>query len=383
LFHEQIAPLLANYCYDCHGHGMSEGGVAFDEIAGGQDALSRRELWFKALRLLRAKIMPPSDHERPPAEELAKWEGWIKTYVFECDPRDPDPGRVTVRRLNRIEYRNTIRDLLGVDYDTQQNFPPDDTGYGFDNIGDVLTMSPLLLEKYIAAAKEIVREAMPTTSKVVAEHELTGQQFRPEGAEKIDGRERGPLWLSYYEPAWVSAEYAAQDAGDYELVGEMQADETYVEGRFDYNRCRLVFKVDDEELWSQEFMRQGGKPFHFRIDQKWQPGPHRLTFELEPLTPDLEQVRSLTIRIKGVTVRGPNDEAHWIAPAQYRRFFPRDVPADAAGRREYARELLGNFATRAYRRHCRGDGRRAGFAPFFVPHGDARTGRRALLSFGG
>ncbi len=350
LFNERIEPVLAHYCYDCHGYGMSEGGVAFDEIVDGQDAVSRRALWFKALRLLRAKIMPPSDHQRPPAEELAKLEAWIKTFVFESDPRDPDPGRVTVRRLNRIEYRNTIRDLLGVDYDTQHNFPPDDTGYGFDNIGDVLTMSPLLLEKYIAAAKEIVLEAVPTMSKVVAEHHIAGQQFRPEGAENVDQRERGPLWLSYYEPAWVSAEYAAKHAGDYELVCDLQADERYVEGSFDYNRCRLVFKVDDQELWSQEFTRQGGKQFQFRIDQNWQPGPHRLTFELEPLTPDLEQVRSLTLRLKRVTVRGPKDEARWIAPARYRRFFPRDVPGDAAGRREYARELLGNFATRAYRR---------------------------------
>jgi Protein of unknown function (DUF1588)/Protein of unknown function (DUF1587)/Protein of unknown function (DUF1585)/Protein of unknown function (DUF1592)/Protein of unknown function (DUF1595) len=350
VFEEQIAPLLANYCYDCHGYGMSEGGVAFDEIADGQDAVSRRDLWFKALRLLRAKIMPPSDHERPPAEELARLETWIKTYVFESDPQNPDPGRVTVRRLNRVEYRNTIRDLLGVDYDTQQNFPPDDTGYGFDNIGDVLTISPLLLEKYIAAAKEIVHEAVPTTSKVVAEHRITGQEFRPEGAENVDGHERGPLWLSYYVPAWVSTEYAAEYAGNYEVVLDLQADETYVEGMFDYNRCRLLFKVDDKQVWSQEFSRQGGKQFQFRFDQNWQPGPHRLTFELEPLTPDLEKVRSLSLRIKRVTVRGPLDEAHWIEPADYRRFFPRDVPAGAKARREYARMLLGKFARRAYRR---------------------------------
>lgn len=350
LFTEQIAPVLENYCYDCHGYGMSEGDVAFDEIADGEDAISRCELWFKALHLLRAKIMPPSDHARPPAEDLAKLETWIKTYVFEIDPRDPDPGRVTVRRLNRVEYRNTIRDLLGVDYDTQRNFPADDTGYGFDNIGDVLTISPLLLEKYIAAAKDIVHEAVPMTSREVAEQDFTGQEFRPEGARNVNQRERGPLWLSYYVPAWVSTEYKAKHAGDYELVLDLQADEKYVEGMFDYNRCRLVFKVDDHEEWSKEFTRQGGKEFQFRINQNWQRGPHQLTFELQPLTPELEQVRSLSMRLKRVTVRGPLDEAHWIAPAEYRRFFPRAVPAGALARRQYARMLLGKFATRAYRR---------------------------------
>ena len=61
---------------------------------------------------------------------------------FQVDPQNPDPGRVTVRRLNRVEYRNTIRDLLGVDFDTDKEFPPDDAGHGFDNIGDVLTLPP-------------------------------------------------------------------------------------------------------------------------------------------------------------------------------------------------------------------------------------------------
>ena len=76
------------------------------------------------------------------------------------DRKDPDPGRVTVRRLNRVEYRNTIRDLIGVDYDTTSEFPPDDTGHGFDNIGDVLTLSPMLLEKYLNAANTIISMAV-------------------------------------------------------------------------------------------------------------------------------------------------------------------------------------------------------------------------------
>ena len=67
-----------------------------------------------------------------------------------------------MRRLNRVEYRNTVHDLLGVDYNTDHEFPPDDTGFGFDNIGDALTMSPMLMEKYVAAAQTIVGEAVPT-----------------------------------------------------------------------------------------------------------------------------------------------------------------------------------------------------------------------------
>src|SRR3954447_11184627 len=92
-------------------------------------------------------------------------ERWIKSGAFGLDPKNPDPGRVTVRRLNRIEYRNSIRDLLGVDFDTDKEFPPDDIGYGFDNIGDVLSFSPLLAEKYMSAATRIMPPAVPADSR--------------------------------------------------------------------------------------------------------------------------------------------------------------------------------------------------------------------------
>ena len=128
--------------------------------------------------------MPPAGKPQPSAEERRLLEDWIKYGAFGIDPTDPDPGRVTVRRLNRVEYRNTIRDLIGVDYDTTAEFPPDDTGHGFDNIGDVLTLSPLLLEKYLAAANAIIARAVPTVPKVVAERVIPGGSFRRDGGGK-------------------------------------------------------------------------------------------------------------------------------------------------------------------------------------------------------
>ena len=77
-----------------------------------------------------------------------------------CDCNHPDPGRVTIRRLNRAEYNNTIRDLTGVSFHPAADFPIDDAGYGFDNIGDVLTLSPMLMEKYVAAAGKVMDLAM-------------------------------------------------------------------------------------------------------------------------------------------------------------------------------------------------------------------------------
>jgi hypothetical protein len=110
--------------------------------------------------------MPPAGEERPTADERSRLFDWIKFDAFGVDPQLPDPGRTTLRRLNRVEYRNTIRDLLGIDYNTLDQFPPDDSGYGFDNVSDVLSVSPLLLEKYFQAAETIVALAVPASASL-------------------------------------------------------------------------------------------------------------------------------------------------------------------------------------------------------------------------
>src|SRR5213076_2168323 len=111
-----------------------------------------------------------------------------------------------VRRLNRVEYRNTIRYLMGIDFDTEKEFPPDDSGHGFDNIGDVLTLSPMLLEKYLTAAKTVVTKAVPAVSRVPAEKLIAGRSFSGGEASARSRTNRNPmaanaLTLSYYESA--------------------------------------------------------------------------------------------------------------------------------------------------------------------------------------
>ena len=171
-FQKDIQPILEDNCYDCHGEGKKKGDVAFDEL---KDPLQNRDLWYKVLKNVRTGLMPPAKKPRPSAEERATLEKWIKYAALGLDAEQPDPGRVTVRRLNRIEYRNTIRDLTGFDFKVEEELPPDDTGYGFDNIGDVLSISPLLLEKYMQAAEAIVTGAVPRVSRVVAEQAITGR----------------------------------------------------------------------------------------------------------------------------------------------------------------------------------------------------------------
>ena len=124
---------------------------------------------------------------------------WIKHDVFAIDPKTPIRAARTIRRLNRAEYRNTIRDLMGYDFKTEEEFPPDDSGYGFDNIADVLSVSPLLLEKYIQAAESIVTAAVPTISRLVPERTYRGIEFHA-----ADGGGNGDR-MSIYKKTKVSA----------------------------------------------------------------------------------------------------------------------------------------------------------------------------------
>src|SRR5881409_3412634 len=104
--------------------------------------------------------MPPEKKPQPTPEERELIAAWIQSEIFKCDCDHPDPGRVTIRRLNRAEYNNTIRDLVGIDFRPADDFPSDDVGYGFDNIGDVLSLPPVLMEKYLAAAETIATTAI-------------------------------------------------------------------------------------------------------------------------------------------------------------------------------------------------------------------------------
>ncbi len=343
-FKKNIQPVLQEFCYDCHGDGAKKGGVAFDELNPTNNFAGERDVWWRVLKNLRAGLMPPVKKSQPTRAQKELIQHWIKDDVFEVNPLNPDPGRVTLRRLNRVEYQNTIRDLLGVEFEAVKEFPADDTGHGFDNIGDVLTISPMLLEKYFVAAEHIISKTVPVVGGVAAEHVIRGWEFR-------DGTDReNPASLSYYKHGAVTNFFNAAKAGEYQLNVNLQVNEKYVDDVFDLNKCEFIFRADGRELLKKEFAWEGGKPYHFSYDQTWTAGNHQLVFELKPLTPGLAQGRTLSLQIVDVTVRGPLAKESQVKPENYARFFPKDVPADAAGRRQYARELLGEFSRRAFRR---------------------------------
>jgi len=157
-FQEAVFPFIQKNCVACHNDKLQSGGL---NLKAPGDVAAKREQWERVVEKLKRGEMPPNAFPRPAGEQIAAVTKWLDDEFARQDASlAPDPGRVTARRLNRYEYNATVRDLLAVDFRPADDFPTDDFGYGFDNIGDVLTLSPTLMEKYLAAARKVARLAI-------------------------------------------------------------------------------------------------------------------------------------------------------------------------------------------------------------------------------
>ncbi len=226
--HAEATPFFAEHCVVCHGDRLSTVNLNLQQLAAALDpqavasgsgrsgaaAGAQIEIWTRVLGKLNGGQMPPPGRPRPSDDAVASLTASIEAYLGNAGyRRTADPGRVTARRLNRFEYDNTVRSLLGVHGSPSDEFPIDDSGYGFDNIGDVLSVSPLLMEKYVAAAKRLSRiavfgEPLPDEPTLLARYmgkrshdagnDLTGADILPYSM-------RGALYGSHLFP-W-DAEY--------------------------------------------------------------------------------------------------------------------------------------------------------------------------------
>lgn len=186
-FAANVRPFLNAHCVGCHSGDEPEAGVAFEKYVESANIQQDYDLWEKVLRLIRDRQMPPPEEVRPTSEELVGIIGALQNELasFDCTTQQ-HPGRVTLRRLNKAEYNNTIRDLVGLDLDLAADFPSDDVGNGFDNIGDVLSLPPILLEKYLAAAETVAERVFDNEQarRRVLRHEAESDEQRVEVARK-------------------------------------------------------------------------------------------------------------------------------------------------------------------------------------------------------
>ncbi len=181
-FETIVKPFLSAHCVTCHGHETHKRELNFEAFTSVSALVDHRDRWEEVVRKLRDREMPPDEEPQPSEHQRQAVAAWLARELARIDRlTPPDPGRVTARRLNRAEYNNTVRDLLGVDTRPADEFPQDDSGYGFDNIADVLSLSPALMEKYMTAAERVARTALfgvppmtPTLTRLRSEGRRSG-----------------------------------------------------------------------------------------------------------------------------------------------------------------------------------------------------------------
>ncbi len=190
-FAKEGIPFLKQYCFGCHAGDEPSADLSLDAFEDNFSLIKNHDVWERVLEMLETNQMPPSDADQPSLEELESFIQHVDA-IFEDASRTakPDPGRITVRRLNRVEYRNSVRDLLGADFDPTENFPADDVGHGFDNIGDVLTMSPLLMERYLEAAEAIATRVIIVNPPKPSTNYINTKYLNPRHKDVPDGRFR-------------------------------------------------------------------------------------------------------------------------------------------------------------------------------------------------
>ena len=214
VYEETVAPFLKQHCSACHNSQAQTAGVSLD-YADEAAALEHPYVWEDVKRMIARGSMPPAGLPRPDAAGVEAVIAWVDASLERAKANwEPEPGRVTARRLNRTEYNNTIRDIFGVDLRPADEFPVDDSGYGFDNIGDVLTVSPALMEKYLVAAGKVARAVVVTdrTPPAPAVRRFTAP--RGEGEVKTIG---GEGEIAYSPEGRLAVTYRFPATGEYEL----------------------------------------------------------------------------------------------------------------------------------------------------------------------
>lgn len=183
-FTNQIRPILEKSCGDCHWGDNDDAGVNLEPFKTMDQLLDSRKLWRKVLTRVTAREMPPEDSDPLSDQEHKAVTAWVDDLLNSVDCTNINAGRITIRRLNRTEYRNTIRDLFGYDYLPAKNFPGDDVGYGFDNIADVLSLPPRLMEKYLDAAELITTRTIVDPDLGQYRKQIAGLDFRGSDASE-------------------------------------------------------------------------------------------------------------------------------------------------------------------------------------------------------
>ncbi len=337
-FETALKPLLKASCVSCHNPADLEGDLDLEKFltATPADALKQRKIWETVADKMRAMEMPPEGEPQPSPEQAAAAIESIDQYYAAVDFAAPlNPGRVVARRLNRIEYNNTIRDLLGVNLRITEDFPPDPSGYGFDNIGDVLSLSPVLTEKYLKAAEDVAQLAIPLTkvTAVAARYntETMGQQFRDLVRTKHDIPVDGVYTIRV---GWEQGN----------PVGTRHVGSIFIDGQ-EVASQRVVFESyegQDRSIYARSVrIPRGTHVFEAKIVAlPPEPAPKPSKKGPPKILPPYPTVMEIV---------GPAEQVAKEDTDSYRQIFFKGAPAADASP-GYAREIFARLLPRAYRR---------------------------------
>jgi mono/diheme cytochrome c family protein len=393
-FDASIKPFLATNCFACHNARLKTSGLDLEALASADSVAHDTDTWDSVLLKIRSGEMPPAGIRQPSDADRRAVVAWLDSEIDRADRlATPDPGRVTARRLNRAEYNNTVRDLLGVDLHPADDFPQDDAGYGFDNIADVLSLPPILMERYIAAAERVTRTALfgvepmkPTVTRLqapgrrVVETPIVPAQYDIEGLTLPNAAHvtyRFPVDGEYVIRA-VAGGVRPRGAGPIQIA-------LWIDGRV---AATQGLDPATSASFSEERQDLGGKSVEFRMrvtgGEHWMAAaiPHLYeglpadyegrnpTPVLPPLvfkpplnaTPEriersrkafearmAEKTPANAARISYIEVLGPYDAMTRPSAASLRKVYVCGH-ADGQHQKSCARRIVSNFAQRAFRR---------------------------------
>jgi Protein of unknown function (DUF1592)/Protein of unknown function (DUF1588)/Protein of unknown function (DUF1587)/Protein of unknown function (DUF1585)/Protein of unknown function (DUF1595)/Ca-dependent carbohydrate-binding module xylan-binding len=356
-FERDVLPLVQKYCVGCHTAPNGSGGINLSQEKSFASVLKARTAWDRVGPAVQEKRMPPAGVPQPTDAERKRLGQALESLFSQADCQLNDPGRVTMRRLNRAEYNNTIRDLLSIELRLADDFPSDDVGYGFDNIGDVLSLSPLLMEKYLRAAGKASRAAI-----IAPEDKQTSVKFAASQLKGPGGVDGNGFTLGSNGEA--SVEYNFPAPGEYTIIVRAGAtaggpDIDFPNKKRGPEPARMAIMVGGSPVQEVKVISGPNTPQPYRVKVAIdKPGKQRVggaflnDFYDEKLPPERRD-RNLTL--ESIEIQIPEDVQKRITkrdlPFSHRKLIidSPDNTSDAEWERA-AKAVLGPLARRAFRR---------------------------------
>ena len=343
-FAHDVLPMLQKYCVSCHTGKSAQAGIDLAHYKNVDGVLKDRDNWDRVAQAIGSSHMPPTGLPAPTKAQRDTLVNWVQATTSAADCKLNDPGHVTLRRLNRAEYNNTVRDLCGVDVHPADAFPNDDVGYGFDNIGDVLSISPLLMEKYVNAAEQVAHAAFENPDNFIKPESFTSTRLNYINQSSNVG-DHASLYTTNSE---AGADYVFPKNGDYMLRAVAWQDKAGPEA------AKMELRLDGKPLTKFDVPNGARDPKPYQMRVTVPAGQHRLSavflndfYDSSDPNNKRKGNRDRNLNVKALEIVGPlhGEDSDSPLAKQLGQFDPNDNT-----RIPVARKFLTDFTRRAYRR---------------------------------